>query len=419
MNKNEFPIRYSYVMLLGLACSMLTTVAGINIFLLLLLLVAPWFWREFELDTNQKTKTLQFLGLIFGICAWDVVTNLLAGSGFVRALVAMQHDLRTFGFILVLWAMFSVVKVARFALFVLMGAFVVIATANLLATMSGVIKPGEYLWYTMHHLYGQMIVGFIFLLAQMLLVRPELSWRAAVPMLALMASMFFATERRAGILLLVAGLPLWVLLNHKRFSIGRYRWWLVAAAVAVVVGAMNSSIIQTRMMIAVQEIQNFIQRDPIERANDFSSVGLRLQFYVSIWELIKAHWFLGVGSIQFAELFQQVNLAMGTTEPQRFTNPHNEYLFIWATKGVVGLLLYLGIFVQACRLAWVKQDEVQRNGLIMFVYLFMVSIFMNSMMVDMEEGHFTMLILLMFLAPNKLDLFKPKESVEFRTKDVQ
>jgi hypothetical protein len=402
MNKNEFPIRYSYVMLLGLACSMLTTVAGINIFLLLLLLVAPWFWREFELDTNQKTKTLQFLGLIFGICAWDVVTNLLAGYGFVRALVAMQHDLRTFGFILVLWAMFSVVKVARFALFVLMGAFVVIATANLLATMSGVIKPGEYLWYTMHHLYGQMIVGFIFLLAQMLLVHPELSWRAAVPMLALMASMFFATERRAGILLLVAGLPLWVLLNHKRFSIGRYRWWLVAAAVAVVVGAMNSSIIQTRMMIAVQEIQNFIQRDPIERANDFSSVGLRLQFYVSIWELIKAHWFLGVGSIQFAELFQQINLAMGTTEPQRFTNPHNEYLFIWATKGVVGLLLYLGIFVQACRLAWVKQDEVQRNGLIMFVYLFMVSIFMNSMMVDMEEGHFTMLILLVFLAPKRL-----------------
>ena len=419
MNKNELHMGYSYVMLLGLACAMLTTVAGINIFVLLLLLATPWFWRGFALEASQKTKTLQFLGLIFGICAWDVVTNLLAGYGLVRSLVAMQHDLRTFGFILVLWAMFSVVKVARFALFVLMGAFVAIATANLLATMGGVIKPGEYLWYTMHHLYGQMIVGFIFLLAQMLLVRPDLSWRAAVPMLALLASMFFASERRAGILLLVAGLPLWVLLNHRRFSIGRYRWWLAAAAVAVIVGAMNSSIVQTRMMIAVQEIQNFIQRDPIERANDFSSVGLRLQFYVSIWELIKAHWLLGVGSIQFADLFQQINLAMGTTEPQRFTNPHNEYLFILATKGVVGLLLYVGIFVQACRLAWVKQDEVQRNGLIMFVYLFMVSIFMNSMMVDMEEGHFTMLILLMFLAPNKLDLFKPKDSVEFRTKDVQ
>jgi O-antigen ligase len=408
MNKNELHIRYTLVMLVGLACAMLTTVAGINIFVLLLLMATPWFWREFELEAIQKTKTLQFLGLIFALCAWDMVTNLLAGYGPMRTLVAMQHDMRTFGFILILWAMFSVVKVARFALLTLLGTFTVIATANLIATVAGVIHPGEYLWYTMHHLYGQMIVGFIFLLAQMLLVRPELSWRAAVPMLALLGSMLFASERRAGILLLVAGLPLWVLLNHKRFAIGRFRWWLAAAAAAVVAVAFNSSIVQTRMLIAVQEIQSFMQRDPVARANDFSSVGLRLQFYVSIWELIKENWLIGVGSIPFNGLFQKINLTMGTLEPQRFTNPHNEYLFMLATKGIVGLLLYVGIFIQACRVALTKKDEVQRISLLMFVYFFMVSILMNSMMVDMEEGHFTMLILLIFLAPKSLNLIKQK-----------
>jgi hypothetical protein len=36
--------------------------------------------------------------------------------------------------------------------------------------------------------------------------------------------------------------------------------------------------------------------------------------------------------------------------------------------------------------------------------LFMLSITTNSMMVDMEEGHFTLLILLAFLAPKSLDL---------------
>ena len=46
----------------------------------------------------------------------------------------------------------------------------------------------------------------------------------------------------------------------------------------------------------------------------------------------------------------------------------------------------------------------------MFVYLFMVSIFMNSMMVDMEEGHFTMLVLLIFLAPSALHLIEQKPS---------
>jgi O-antigen ligase len=75
-----------------------------------------------------------------------------------------------------------------------------------------------------------------------------------------------------------------------------------------------------------------------------------------------------------------------------------------ATKGVIGLLLYLAVFGQACRVAWVKTDEVQRLGLVMFVFLFMLSITTNSMMIDMEEGHFTMAILLIFLAPNVLGL---------------
>jgi hypothetical protein len=75
---------------------------------------------------------------------------------------------------------------------------------------------------------------------------------------------------------------------------------------------------------------------------------------------------------------------------------------------VVGLVLYLAIFGQACLMAWYKTDEVQRVGLVMFVFLFMLSITTNSMMIDMEEGHFTMLILLIFLAPKSLDLIKQK-----------
>ena len=53
-----------------------------------------------------------------------------------------------------------------------------------------------------------------------------------------------------------------------------------------------------------------------------------------------------------------------------------------------------------------KKDEVQRIGLLMLIFLFMFSITTNSMMTDMEEGHFTMLMLLVFLAPASLDLIK-------------
>jgi hypothetical protein len=402
MNSIEFKFYYVYAVLIALASAMLTSVAGINICVLLLLLATPWFWLGFSFESEQKKQAIQFLGLIVVICVWDIVTNLVAGAALTRALWAVQHDLRTFAFVLLLWPVFAIERVARFALWALVWAFATVAGVNWIATVAGVVPTGKYLWPTMHHLHGQMSVGCVFLLAQLMLTRNRLSWQCVIPMAVLLGAMLLANERRAGFLLLVAGLPLWMFLNRKRFSVGHYRWWLIGGGLALLVVVVNSSIVQTRLLIVWEEVTQYLQRSPLERANDFSSVGLRLQFYASIWEIIKAHWLLGVGSLQFAEVFQQVNLAMGTTEPQRFTNPHNEYLFMLATKGVLGLALYLAVFAQACRLALTKTSDIQRLGLIMFVYLFMVSIFMNSMMVDMEEGHFAMLILLIFLAPNSL-----------------
>ena len=133
--------------------------------------------------------------------------------------------------------------------------------------------------------------------------------------------------------------------------------------------------------------------------------------------LIKqSNWWIGIGSLDFPSAFYAINQQLGTTAEQAraqfsdFQNPHNEYLFILATKGVIGLLLYVAIFVQACRLAWEKTDEVQRNSLLVMIFIFMVSITTNSMMTDMEEGHFTMLVLLIFLAPSALNLIEQKPS---------
>jgi len=404
MNHTEFKFFYVYAVLFALASAMLTSVAGINFCVLLLLLATPWFWRGFEFEVQQKSQTIRFLVLIVAICVWDVVTNIVAGAALTRALWAVQHDLRTFAFVLLLWPVFAVERVARFALWALVWAFAAVAGVNWIATAAGVVPLGKYLWPTMHHLHGQMSVGCIFLLAQLMLTRNRLSWQCAIPIAVLLGAMFLANERRAGFLLLLAGLPIWIFLNRKRFSVGHYRWWLIGGGVAVLVAAASSSIVQTRLLLVWQEVTQYLERSPLDRANDFSSVGLRLQFYASIWKIIKEHWLLGVGSLQFADVFQKVNVAMGTTQPERFTNPHNEYLFMLATKGILGFVLYLGIFVQACRLVLLKPSEVQRVGLIMFVYLFMVSILMNSMMVDMEEGHFAMLVLLIFSAPNSLVL---------------
>jgi O-antigen ligase len=165
------------------------------------------------------------------------------------------------------------------------------------------------------------------------------------------------------------------------------------------------------LSLVQQEVHQYLAMTSEQRAGVTTSIGIRLQFYTSIWELLKqSNWFIGVGSINFGDAFAAINYNMGTTPEQakeyfaNFQNPHNEYLFMLATKGVVGLLIYISIFWQACRLALKKKDEVQRVGLLMFVCMFMLSITFNSMVIDMEEGHFMMLILLVFLAPRSLAL---------------
>ena len=173
--------------------------------------------------------------------------------------------------------------------------------------------------------------------------------------------------------------------------------------------AANVEVVQSRMAMAFLEVNQYLDQTTVERANNATSVGIRMQFYVSAWAVVVQHIWMGVGSIDFPALFQEMNAKMGgATNLSVFTNPHNEYIYILATKGLVGLTLYLAIFAQACRMAIKKENEVQRIGLLVFVFLFMLSITTNSMMIDMEEGHFTMLVLLIFLAPKSLDFLEPK-----------
>jgi O-antigen ligase len=161
--------------------------------------------------------------------------------------------------------------------------------------------------------------------------------------------------------------------------------------------------VQARVALLFSEFQQFFQMTSTQRSQLETSVGLRLQYFVSSWAIVQDHLWFGVGSLNFKPLFWEVNHAMGATNPVIFApNPHNEYLYMWCTKGLVGLLLYLGIFVQACRIAASRSQAWQRHGLWLLVCLFLTSILFNSMSIDMVEGHFMMLVLLIFLAPAHL-----------------
>jgi O-antigen ligase len=407
-----------FVAILGF--SIFTSVALTNLAVLGLLLLAPFAWHKFLNDAEPLAGDIKlFLGLVLSLCMWDVFTNLQAGYEFTHSLKALLHDMRTFGFIVVLWAVFVNQKFARLAFWVVCSTVVTLVTINLFLMLIGYMPQGKYFpnftpWLYgmshMSHMYAQALVGLIFVLAQMWLQRPNYSWRLGVPIFLLLASLIFASERRTGWVLLVAGLLVWCMLNAKTFVAGKARWWLLFLALGVVVTAANSNVLHRGVSLALVEFNQYIAMTPQERsAAIFGSVSIRMQFANTAWETIKQNnWWLGVGSIGFPQAYQAAAASLDV-KPQSWAtynwgNPHNEYLYMLATKGIVGLFLYLLVFVQACRVAWLKSDDVQRIGLVMFVFLFLLSITTNSMMIDMEEGHFSMLMLLIFLAPRSLDL---------------
>ncbi|WP_421752645.1 O-antigen ligase family protein [Croceimicrobium sp.] len=80
-----------------------------------------------------------------------------------------------------------------------------------------------------------------------------------------------------------------------------------------------------------------------------SNVQKRLAFWENSMEMIKEHPVTGVGAGNWKIIFPKYGLAkvdhstmQGITHIQR---PHNDFLWLWAETGPLGLILYLGLFV--------------------------------------------------------------------------
>lgn len=386
-----------------LCIALLTSTALTNICMLLLALLSFWAWSRYQWPDGEWALAKPLFILIGLFCLWDLSANLLGGNSLSDSLQALRH-VRKFFFVLLLWPLFASPRVARHALLSLGATVSLLAAANLVWTL--VLHHPESMTSFMSNLHGQILVGMVLLLVHAALVRRYQPWLLVALALVLLASLFFAAHRRTGYVLLAVGSVFMMLLLWKSQT-GRRRQVYLLAGVAVLAALLLlaglSATLQQRVDLFFTEYHQFFEMSPQQRSQLETSVGLRLQYFVSSWSIVQDHFWTGMGSLNFKQLFWEVNRDMGATNPKVFApNPHNEYLYMWTTKGLVGLLLYLGIFVQACRLAARRSEAWQRHGLWMFVCLFLTSILFNSMSIDMVEGHFMMLVLLIFLAPARI-----------------
>ena len=386
-----------------LCIALLTSTALTNICMLLLALLSFWAWSRYQWPDGEWALAKPLFVLIGLFCLWDLGANLLGGNSLIDSMQALRH-VRKFFFVLLLWPLFASPRVARHALLSIGATVCLLAAANLVWTLV-LHRPGMMTSF-MPNMYGQILVGMVLLLAHAVIYRQQHQGLFLGLALLLLSSLFFASDRRTGYVLLAAGSVFMVFLLWQSQT-GRRRHFFLAASFAILFAILAlaglSPKVQSRVALAFFEYQQFThavvqQKHPIE-----TSVGFRLESYFAAIEFVKAHFWLGCGSLKFPELFTQtLQQSIGLALPQSVTNPHNEYLYIWATKGLFGLLIYLSIWVQAYRMAARRSETWQRHGMWLFVCLFLTSILFNSMSIDMVEGHFMMLVLLIFLAPTRI-----------------
>ncbi len=402
----------SSMLLIALLCiALLTTTAGTNVCVFVLLILAPWVWKNHQWPAGEWTLVKPLFVVISLFCLWDLVTNLLGGHSLVQSFEAMRH-VRKFFFVLLLWPFFANARISKLAILTLFATVLVLAAANLVWTV--LLDKNELMLSSMPNMHGQILVGIsLMLIYRAIQVRQNagLMWFAVA---VLLCSLFFGSTRRTGYVLFLAGGLLLIVLSYRQhqYQKSKFFWACAGMLLALVLFTLLSSKFQHRMILIFSEYQEFFQLPEYERSKLSTSVGLRLQYLVSALQIVREHLFFGVGSITFKPLFWEVNHAMGATNPVIFApNPHNEYLYTWATKGLVGIILYLAIFFQACRIAAKRMSTWQRHGMWLFVCIFLLSIMFNSMSIDMIEGHFMMLVLLSFLAPRHIWSSDVKENV--------
>ncbi|NDC43163.1 MAG: O-antigen ligase domain-containing protein [Chitinophagia bacterium] len=189
----------------------------------------------------------------------------------------------------------------------------------------------------------------------------------------------------------------------RRDKLRQYRWPALAAVVFIALACWKVPFISQRLleMTAAKQHQTVIDNSVLAR---------QLIFKIDLTAL-KAYWLTGTGPGRLREVLNSQYLFYSLQYGYDTSNydPHNEYLYVLATKGLLGMGLYLAIFIQACLIASKRKSTWQRHGMWIFVCLFLVSIFFNSMSIDMVEGHFMMLVFLCFLAPQNLGVSTSSE----------
>ena len=379
-----------FVVLIGLVVGV--SVVLDNIFMGLILLGAPFFWRNISgvVVSNPVARAAILLFSALLIAMFYGQTSLK--EAFV---ILMKYiDLMFVPIFIFILSTENAQRKARYAFMLIMAVtllFSYLVGMQILPVMHWmdvVARPGNPVIFYDHITQSNMMALAVYLALlewrEATINRDKIAWFSYA--LLGIVNVLFMVQGRTGYLILFAllGLFTWTTIARAMHKRGKIWGWKQKSLVVMllVAGAIvsyhSSSRLHERIALAVSEYQAWSPN----HGKDTSS-GQRLDFYYNTLQIVGDHPLFGVGTGGFPAAYEQQTLGKDVMETR---NPHNEYLLIAVQTGIVGLALLLYLFYSLWRYALLLPTPFGQDAARGLVLGCMVSCMVNSTLLDHADG---------------------------------
>ena len=194
----------------------------------------------------------------------------------------------------------------------------------------------------------------------------------------------FITAGRAGQIMFFASLGVLIFQYFKNSQVKATLVSVILISLIILGGYNYSSLFKNRVNQVSYDLMVFT-------TNPNTSVGHRIIFTQNTLDIIKSAPFIGVGTGDFSIEYNKVNL-VNSPAVKSTVQPHNQYLYVQAQLGLLGLVSFFWIFYVQFRIAIVSGNTFVHNVGIALPFLFLVIMLSDTYLL----GHFTSNLFILF-----------------------
>jgi O-antigen ligase len=186
----------------------------------------------------------------------------------------------------------------------------------------------------------------------------------------------FMTGSRGTSLSLLIAIFVILLFDFKKISLYKFKFFFIASLIAIIFGSITF-LFDDRIKLTWLEAQR-IQSGEME-----TPIGIRFQLWSSALSIFKSSPLLGKGRTftdDMKELYDHGKISYPTLNQSHI---HNQFLDILVKKGLIGLFLFLWLFIFPIVTAFKKEHEAWRKSCVLGIFI----IFFISGIFDVQFIH--------------------------------